>query len=71
MFELLQEIFTDEDGISTRCFSLVDNERQLKFTYLCTDRRKAELLLDRLNSETLCPFQLRDLAEDYVQSLYM
>lgn len=30
MFELLQETFTDEDGISTRCFSLVDRGTTVK-----------------------------------------
>ncbi len=71
MFELLQETFTDEDGISTRCFSLVDRGRQLKIPYLCTDRCRAEILQERLNSEALPPFQLQNLIEDYIQSLYM
>ena len=70
MFDLLPEIFTDEDGISTACFSLEDKELNIKVPYVCTDRQKAEKLRKLLNSAPLPASHRRDVIQDYIQSLY-
>ena len=71
MFELVWEIFEDEDGRRTACYSVINEALGIRVQALCTDRPTAERLTDLLNSGQVARCHVRDVIEDFIQKLYM
>lgn len=72
-FQVVSTLFSQEECQSVYGIEAVDRKTGktvVRLADICVDHQAVEGLAGRMNAGTLCPWQMRDVVEDFLEECY-